>query len=253
MSSTEDQSRNLAQAHDLLNEACDRGAQLVAFPEYFSLMTLDPKILAKNEDTLKSGVALESIIEWAVEYGVWILAGSIPTRSKSQPKKVTNTSFLINSDGKIVAHYDKVHLFKNELKVTTPGQKVVVANTPFAPMGLSICYDLRFPEHYRECIDQGAALLAIPSAFTQETGQAHWDVLTRARAIENQSYVIAPAQWGDHPDGRKSYGHTRIIDPWGKILAERPAGTGVVIAELDSQEIERVRRELPALKDRALH
>jgi nitrilase len=255
--STPDKSRNLAQAHGLIAEAADRGAQLVALPENFALLTEDSRQFLREAETPR-GALVETLREWAAEYDVWLLAGSVAL--KAGPRKVTNSSLLFDPQGELVARYDKIHLFDVELsgdrayresKHVKPGNKAVLTKTPWGYVGLSICYDLRFPELYRKLSHAGARVLMIPSAFTAFTGKAHWDSLTRARAIENQCFVIAPAQTGSPYPGRETHGHTRIIDPWGRVLAERPAGTGMVYAELSFAELERVRRELPALRARA--
>lgn len=259
MTSTPDKSRNLAAAHDLMLEARDRGAELVALPENFALLTDDSRQFLEEAETLK-GITVESLREWAAEQDLWILGGSVALKTKT-PGKLTNTSLLISPDGDIVARYDKIHLFDvklsgdrdyHESEHIQPGKKTVVVETPLGRMGLSICYDLRFPELYRDLAAKGAHVIFVPSAFTTLTGKAHWDVLTRARAIENQAFVVAPAQTGQPHPGRQTHGHSRIIDPWGRILAERPQGQGIVYAELDFRELERIRRELPALAHRTL-
>ncbi len=259
MHSTPDRSHNLAQARELLMQALDQGAELIAFPENFSIFTHDSAEFLKSAETLQ-GLTVETLREWAAENDVWILGGSIPIKTRD-PKRVTNTSLLISSDGDIAARYDKIHLFDvaltkdrtyQESREVRAGTKVVSAETPWGRMGLSICYDLRFPELYRKLIDSGAQLLFAPSAFLAYTGKAHWDLLTRARAVENQAFMIAPAQFGSPFEGRETHGHTRIVDPWGRILAERPKGTGTVVATLDLKEVQRIRREMPALEHRKL-
>jgi predicted amidohydrolase len=259
MTSTPDKSYNLQMAHDLMAAAKDRGAELVAFPENFALLTNDKRQYVKEAETLR-GVVVESLCEWAAEQDLWILGGSVALKTK-KPGKLTNTSLLISPDGEIVARYDKIHLFDvnlsgdqkyEESELIEPGNKPVVADTPWGKVGLSICYDLRFPELYRKLSSKGAQILFVPSAFTALTGKAHWDSLTRARAIENQAFLIAPAQTGKPHPGRETHGHARVIDPWGRILAERPQGAGIVYAELNFGELDRVRRELPALDHRRL-
>lgn len=260
MTSTPDKGANLSEAHRLLMEALDKRAEFVAFPENFTLLTNDRKQLYREAETTQ-GLTTQTLQEWAAEYDVWILAGSLPIRAAGDAKRVMNTSLLISPEGSIKARYDKIHLFDvnlskdkkyEESKSIRPGKKPVIAKAPWGKLGMSICYDLRFPELYRKLSEQGAQVLFIPSAFTALTGKAHWDALTRARAIENLSYVVAPAQTGSPYPGRLTHGHTRIIDPWGRILAERPAGPGVAWADLNFQELERIRRELPALKHRRL-
>ncbi len=260
MNSTPNQAGNFQQAHDLLIQAIDKGCEFVAFPENFSVFAPETRATLAAAETLK-GMTVRTLQEWAAENSIWILGGSLPI--KSTAKRVTNTSLLISPDGDITARYDKIHLFDatlskdgqtyRESKYVKPGTRVVSTRMPFGRVGLSICYDVRFPELYRKMVSQGdLRAICIPSAFLATTGRAHWDLLTRARAVENQCFVIAPAQCGSPYPGRETYGHTRIIDPWGKILAERPAGPGIVWADLNFDELERVRRELPALKNRRI-
>lgn len=260
MTSTPDRSRNLRNAHDLLLEALDRKPQIVAFPENFTLLAENSQDYVDQAETLK-GVTVQTLQEWAAEYDVWLLAGSLPLKAKGKPGKITNSSLFISPEGEILAQYDKIHLFDadihgdrayQESQHVHAGRQPVIADTELGKFGLSICYDLRFPELYRAYSAEDVPILFIPSAFTSVTGRAHWDVLTRARAIENQAYVIAPAQTGEHYPGRKTHGHTRIVDPWGRILAERPAGPGVVWAEVRNEELNRVRREMPVLEHRRL-
>lgn len=260
MTSTPEKSRNLAQAHELLLEALDRRVDLIAFPENFSLLTEDREQLIREAETLK-GPTVATLREWAAEYHVWILGGSVPLKAPPDSRKVTNTSLLISPEGSIAGRYDKIHLFDVEVQGDRPyresrnvraGTRVVTPRTPYGKMGLSICYDLRFPELYRKHAERGAMILFIPAAFTSRTGQAHWDILTRTRAVENLSYVVAPGQTGSPYPGRQTHGHTRIIDPWGRILAERPAGTGVVWADLDLEKALQIRREFPALQHRKI-
>jgi len=186
---------------------------------------------------------------------VTLLLGSLPERVPGDAR-VRNTAVLLGPGGETVAAYRKIHLFDIDLpgmehlkesQAVLPGDEVVVAGTAIGPVGLSICYDLRFPELYRELVRRGARVLCVPSAFTERTGKAHWEVLLRARAIENLAYVLAPAQVGHHGGGRASHGQAMIVDPWGSVLAQVPDGEGVAVAELDFDRLERLRRELPAL------
>lgn len=257
MTSGPNRSQNLAHAHDLLLAAIARQAELIAFPENFSLMSDDPKQVLASAETIK-GTLVETLQEWAAEYDVWIVGGSIPLRVPGDSKRVTNTMLVVSPEGKIEARYDKLHLFDAELKdrpykesrSVKAGTRPVSVKLPFGRAGLSICYDLRFPELYRKYSRDGAVALFAPSAFTELTGRAHWDVLTRARAIENQCYLIAPAQTGKHEGGRSTYGHARIVDPWGRVIAERMAGPGVIWADINPNELSRIRREMPVLKHR---
>ena len=258
MNSTPDRRHNLVEAYRLFQEAMDVGPNLIAFPENFTLFADDKDLLSDKAENLR-GPTVEILQEWAAEHDIWLLAGSLPIKGKSS--KVTNTSLLFTPEGDIHSRYDKMHLFDvdvagdrsyKESSSVEAGKKVVVADTAWGKFGLSVCYDLRFPELYRAQSEKGATVLLIPSAFTAVTGKAHWDVLTRARAIENQAYVIAPAQTGSPYEGRMTHGHTRIVDPWGKVIAERPAGTGVVWADLNFEHLEKIRRDLPVLSHRKI-
>jgi nitrilase len=193
----------------------------------------------------------------AQQHGVWLVGGSIPLRSPV-PGKVYNSCLLLSPEGDVAARYDKIHLFGldlagqsfSESRTITPGDTVCAVPTPLGRIGLSICYDVRFPELYRAM--GSVDMIAVPSAFTDVTGRAHWETLLRARAIENQAYVIAPAQGGVHPSGRRTHGCSMIIDPWGVILGRRETGPGVVLAELKLSEVARVRHSLPALSHRRI-
>jgi predicted amidohydrolase len=198
--------------------------------------------------------------ELARRHQITLLLGSLPEKVPGETR-VHNTSVLLGPDGGTLAVYRKLHLFDIDLpglehlkesRSVLPGRAPVIAQTPFGPVGLSICYDVRFPELYRRLSRQGARVLAVPSAFTDRTGKDHWEVLLRARAIENLAYVVAAAQWGVHARGRASHGHAMIVDPWGAVLAQVPDGEGTAVAELDFERQDRLRRELPALDHRRL-
>lgn len=258
MNSTPNQRDNMAQARHLLDEALQNDPNIVAFPENMSLLTADSDLIRKSAETV-NGPTVSILREWAAEHDIWILAGSLPL--KAPGGKIYNSSVFFSPEGEIHARYDKIHLFDVEVKGdqkylesnnVQAGSKVVAADTPWGTLGLSICYDIRFPELYRQLANKGSHCMFIPAAFTAITGAAHWDVLTRARAIENQCFVIAPGQTGSPYPGRECYGHTRIVDPWGKIIAERPAGIGVVWADLNYLDMEEIRARLPALLHRKL-
>lgn len=258
MNSTPDVEANIRQARDLLTEALKRDPNLVAFPENMFLCAEDGEQTRSRSETL-DGLMVETLREWSAEHDVWILAGSLPLKAKGG--KITNTSLLFDPEGEIAARYDKIHLFDvvvpgdrsyKESKSVTPGKSPTLAKTPWGDFGLSICYDIRFPELYRRHSKAGCEAIFIPAAFTFKTGQAHWDIFTRARAVENQCYVIAPAQTGSPYPGRQCWGHTRIVDPWGRVIAERPDGIGVVWADLDYQAMNEIRANLPALTHRKL-
>lgn len=254
MSSTDDRDRNLASALRLARRAADQGADLIAFPENFSYLRPEGRSI-KVSDPL-DGELVEQLSALASELGVYLLAGSIPERIPRSPR-VRNTSVLFDSDGEIVAVYRKLHLFDirirgrvslMESRRVAAGDRTVVANTPLGRLGLSICYDLRFPELYRQLALRGAEVLFVPSAFTAYTGKFHWLPLLRARAIENQCWVVAPAQVGHHGYKRRSYGHTAVFDPWGELVAERERGAGVVTTTIDLERVRKVRSGLPCLE-----
>jgi deaminated glutathione amidase len=258
MTSIADRARNVDTALRLVNEAADLGAKLVALPENFSFMGPEEGRLASAE-TLE-GPTLGALRELAKRRGLFIVAGSFPETS-SNPKMTANTSAVIADDGSIVAVYRKIHLFDvnipdgaryAESEVVVPGDKVVLAPTALGRIGLTVCYDLRFPELYRKLASLGAEVITIPAAFTLFTGKDHWEVLVRARAIENLSYVIAPAQVGRHSGNRQTFGNAMIVDPWGVVLARCADGEGVCVAPFNRARLERVRQELPALKHRKL-
>jgi predicted amidohydrolase len=258
MTSTADVATNLATAERLARRAVREGADLVAFPENFAF-------LRREGEPLPTGKSLaDGPARWAAglarDLGVWVLAGSVAERARSG-RRVHNTSVLVAPDGRFAAVYRKIHLFDavvpgsgtlRESEVVAPGRKLVVARTPFGRLGLSICYDLRFPELYRALAAKGAEVIFVPSAFTHFTGSHHWEILLRARAIENQAWVVAPAQTGRHGPRRRSWGHTMVIDPWGEVVARRVQGTGVVVADIDLDRVDAVRGAMPCQAHRRL-
>lgn len=248
---------NLNEFKRLAGLAVSDGAKMVALPEYFCFMGLkETDKLALAEEPGK-GPIQDYVANVASSLGIWVFAGSIPIQS-SDPLKVLNTQLVFDNLGQQVCRYDKIHLFSfsrgqesyDESRSISPGRSVEVIDTPFARVGLSICYDLRFPELYRKMgiVD----LILVPSAFTYTTGQAHWEVLLRARAIENQCYVLAPAQGGRHVNGRRTWGHSMLIDPWGEVMSVLAENPGVVIGDIDPLRIKEVRESLPALKHRVM-
>jgi len=258
MTSTADRARNVDTALRLVGEAADLGAKLVGLPENFAFMGPEEQRLAGAE-TLE-GPTLAALREVAARRRIFVVAGSIAERV-SDPKKTANTSVLIADDGSIVAAYRKIHLFDvsipdgaryAESEVVVPGDMAIVAPTSLGRIGLTICYDLRFPELYRKLAGFGAQLITIPAAFTLFTGKDHWEVLVRARAIENLAYVIAPAQVGRHSASRQTFGNAMVVDPWGVVLARCADGEGVCVAPFSRTRLEKVRQELPALKHRKL-
>jgi len=255
MTSGDDVARNIAQLEPLLAEAVARGATLIATPENTFYMRREGTAVMDDVPMLQhAGVHFARTA--AKQHGIWLLIGSIRAREAGMERPF-NRSVLIAPTGDIAAYYDKLHLFDvtlpdgkqyHESSQAVAGSTPVVAETPFMPVGLSICYDLRFPYLYRDLALQGAGILTVPSAFTRPTGAAHWHTLLRARAIENACYVIAPGQCGEHPGGRTTYGHSLIIDPWGEVLAEAVVDTPqVIIATLDPAKVAAVRAQIPVL------
>ncbi len=258
MTSTADRSKNLATALRLIGEAADLGAKLVGLPENFSFMGRDEDRI-EGAETLE-GPTVSALRDVARARRVFVLAGSIAERT-DVPGKTANTSVLVADDGAVAASYRKIHLFDvaipdgaryAESETVLAGREAVVAATPLGRLGLTVCYDLRFPELFRRLADSGAEILCIPAAFTLFTGKDHWEVLLRARAIENLSYVMAPAQVGRHSANRVTFGNSMIVDPWGVVLARCPDGEGVCVAPVSRARLEQVRRELPSLSHRKI-
>jgi len=255
LNSTRDKQRNLELAERLVREAAEAGAELVALPEKWNLIG-EPEAIRGGAEPL-DGPTMRAASSWARDLGVHLLAGSITERVEGE-ERAFNTSALIDPAGEIVATYRKIHMFDVEAGGVTyreseheqPGEEIVVATAGAVELGMSVCYDLRFPELYRILAIRGAELVAVPSAFTLATGRDHWDVLLRARAIENQVFVLAPNQVGTAPPHFSSYGHSAIVDPWGAVLARAPDGECVVLADLDLAAQERIRRTLPSLANR---
>ncbi len=247
---------NIAAASDLVRRARDAGAALIMTPEVSDMMEPKrPERLAKAQDEA-SHPMLAAFRELARETGAWLLLGSIVIRRAPRDDRLANRSFLIAPDGSIAARYDKIHMFDvalpngetyRESNAFRPGEAAVLARLPWGLLGMTVCYDMRFPQLYRTLAQGGADFLSIPSAFTVPTGRAHWHVLLRARAIENGCFVFAPAQWGEHAEGRRTYGHSLIVAPWGEILAEAEDGVGFITAEIDPAKIAEARRAIPSL------
>jgi len=252
---------NLIEAARLVAMAADAGAQLVVLPENFAIMGMTEFDKVQIREADGQGAIQDFLHEQAAKHGVWLVGGTIPLAAHD-PDKVRSACLLIDELGRRVARYDKIHLFDVELPDTgeryvesetiEEGDQVVVADTPFGRLGMAVCYDLRFPELFRQMAAQGVELIAIPSAFTAITGAAHWETLVRARAIENLCYVIAAAQGGYHVNGRETYGHSMIVDPWGRVLDRLPNGSGFVLAELDMGNLESTRRNFPVLEHRRM-
>ncbi|HEX9179447.1 MAG TPA: carbon-nitrogen hydrolase family protein [Burkholderiales bacterium] len=248
---------NLGEAGRLVERAAEGGARLVALPENFALMGLREQDKLAAREQAGSGPIQAFLSDTARRLGVWLVGGSVPLAA-GVPDKVRASCLVYDDTGRLAARYDKIHLFGLDLegerhaeaRSIEPGSEVVARDTPFGRVGLSICYDLRFPELYRAMgpVD----LILVPAAFTEVTGRAHWEVLLRARAVENLAYVLAPAQGGRHPGGRETHGDAMIVDPWGVVLNRLTRGPGVVLADVDTQYQRRLRASLPALDHRTL-
>ncbi len=250
-----DVAENLRVAAALVAEAAEAGARLVALPEYFFLIGAEDTAKVRLREQDGAGPLQDFLRDTAQRHGVWLVGGTIPLVATADGK-VRNTTLVYDDRGQRVARYDKIHLFGfqagteryDEAATIEAGSETVAFDSPFGRVGLGICYDLRFPELFRALGE--VDLIVLPAAFTYTTGRAHWETLLRARAIENQCYVMAAAQGGRHPSGRVTWGHSMIVDPWGEVLACREEGAGMVVAELDPARIAAVRASLPALKHR---
>lgn len=251
---------NLTEASRLIASAASAGAGLVVLPENFALIPMKESERLEAAESFGDGPLQEFLAARAREFGLWIVGGTIPIAVDSK-KKISPACLVFNDKGENVARYDKMHLFDvnlengeqyNESANQEPGDQTVVVDTPFGKMGLAVCYDLRFPELFRRMLDEGAELFAVPSAFTEITGKAHWEVLVRARAIENLAYVIAADQGGYHVSGRETHGDSMIVGPWGLIHDRLARGSGVVIAELDLKRMVSIRNSLPSIQHRRI-
>lgn len=254
MRTGKDLDQNIEAAAVLIREAAARGAQFIATPETTSLMELGAKKLFANIVDEKDDRALKTFQSLAADLDVHLLIGSLAVRVAAD--KAANRSFLISPQGKIISRYDKIHMFDVDLgngeayresKNYQPGDSAVLATLPWGTMGLTVCYDLRFPHLYRQLAHAGASFLTVPSAFTQKTGEAHWEVLLRARAIETGCFVFAPAQGGIHENGRETFGHSMVVDPWGEVLAQADQDPCVVVAEIDLAKVHEARAKVPSL------
>ncbi|MCF8467074.1 MAG: carbon-nitrogen hydrolase family protein [Sneathiella sp.] len=257
LTSKADVSENLKVATGLIREAANVGADFIATPEVTNMLDPDKAAVRAKAQVQEEDVTLKSFRSLASETAKWILAGSLVIK-KPGDERLANRSFLIRPDGSIAAQYDKIHMFDVELsngeshkesRAYAPGEAAHVVETTWGPVGLSICYDVRFAHLYQQLALAGAGLLTVPAAFTYTTGRAHWHILLRARAIENGAFVIAPAQCGQHSEKRKTYGHSLIIDPWGEILAEAGEEPGFITARIDTEEIGRRRQQIPNLRN----
>ncbi len=255
MRSGVDLAANIAAATRLIREAAGQGAQLIATPEMTTLLDRKPGAVWEKSTTEEADPGLRAFRALAAELKVTLLIGSIAIRAEGG--KCANRSFLIGPDGEIVATYDKIHMFDVQLNAGNiyresdsfaAGGDAVIATLPAGKLGMTVCYDVRFPDLFRTLAVGGAKIIAVPAAFTRITGEAHWHILLRSRAIETGCFIIAPAQGGKHEDGRETYGHSLIIDPWGEVLAEGGVDPGVIVATLDLAKVDEVRGKVPSLK-----
>ncbi len=250
---------NLLEAERLIGMAAEKGARLVVLPENFAIMGKEESDKLAVRESDEGGPIQEFLSQQAAKQGVWLVGGTVPMQA-SVDDKIRAACLLFDDEGKRVARYDKIHLFDvsvmdngeryTESDTIEAGDEAVVVDTPFGRLGMAVCYDLRFPELFRTMLDQGMEIIALPSAFTAITGKAHWEILLRARAIENLSFVLAAGQGGYHVNGRETYGHSMIVDPWGNIMNELANGSGLVCAEMDLDRLYSIRRSFPCLDHR---
>lgn len=247
---------NIQTASNLIKEAIAQGADFISLPENAIFMSATPEELFANAYFTEEHPALKAFSELAKQYGKWLLIGSIAVKLNNETK-LANRSILINPEGKIAAHYDKIHLFDSnitggethkESDRFIAGFEPVTTQTPWGKIGMTICYDVRFPQLHRHLAKNGAGVITAPAAFTYFTGKPHWHVLLRARAIETGSYIIAAAQTGFHPSGRQTYGHSLIIDPWGEVLCDAGEDVRIVTAEIDMEKVTFTRKQMPSLE-----
>jgi predicted amidohydrolase len=261
--STPDLPANLATCRALVERAAAGGAQLAVLPECFAFIGRGEGDKMSHAESLEGGgPILDTLRELATRHGVWIVGGGIPERVPGDERRAYNTAVVVDPRGALAARYRKIHLFDvdipggatlRESDATRAGDELVVVDIGGARVGLTICYDVRFPELYRRLVkDRGAEVVLLPAAFTAHTGAAHWHLLLRARAVENQAWVVAAAQWGQHNEKRQSFGHSLVIDPWGAVVGELPSGDGVVHATLDGETVEKRRAQMPCLSHAVL-
>jgi predicted amidohydrolase len=261
MCSGNDVAQNLSAVDRLLNEASRQHCKLAVLPENFAFVGTADNDKMRHAEVEGSGPIQEFLGNAAKKHAMWIVAGSLPLRS-GELNRCFGACMVFDADGSLRSCYRKIHLFDVDLPdrnehyresaTMAHGAEIVVVDSVAGRLGLSICYDVRFPELFRRLADDGATLFTVPAAFTHTTGEAHWEVLLRARAIENLAYVIAPGQYGRHPNGRETFGHSMIVDPWGRVLAEKATGEGTIVAPLDTALPAKLRHEFPALKHRKL-
>jgi len=261
MASSPNIGANLLEAERLIAEAVSQHAQLVVLPENFALMGKSEHSKVEVREPPGNGAIQTFLSEQAAHHGIWLVGGTVPLEAEAE-NKVRAACLVFDGKGAQVARYDKIHLFDvalvdsgeqyTESDTIEPGHEVVVIDSPFGRMGIAVCYDLRFPELFRQQLEAGLEIIVLPSAFTAITGRAHWEVLVRARAIENLCYVIAPDQGGYHLNGRETFGHSMIVDPWGTVLNSLARGPGVVCADVDLGRLQSARRNFPSIAHRRL-
>jgi nitrilase len=251
---------NLKRVSSLIESAVSSGARLVVLPENFAQMPANEEQRFALRETEDAGPVQDFLADQAQRHRIWLVGGTLPLAC-DDPTRVRGACLVYDDQGRRRARYDKIHLFDvtlsggedyRESRYFEPGDQVVVCDTPFGRLGLAVCYDLRFPELFREMLRQDAQIIAVPSAFTETTGAAHWEVLVRARAIENQCFMIAANQQGRHDNGRRTFGHSMVVDPWGEVLGLCADGSGIVLAEMDLQRLQQVRALLPSVHHRRL-
>lgn len=266
MVSTHDIDANLDEARKLLAKASSEGALIAVLPENFAVLATEQMVDCGQVEVSAQPVIRTFLAEQAKKLGMWIVGGSLPLADRpdgsSIEERVRSSCLVFDDQGREVARYDKIHLFDatiddahgqyRESDTFEPGEQLVTLDTPVGKLGLAVCYDLRFPELFRALREKGAEWVCLPSAFTWQTGNAHWHVLTRARAIENQVWIVAPGQGGQNSERRRTYGHSLICDPWGKVVKELAEGAGVVTAELDVEQLSQLRKRMPVWDHRRL-
>jgi len=255
MNSGSDIAANLALLKQMVTEAAGNGAQFVLSPEYCLMMDGSGRVMRDGALPADGGTTLTELRQLAAQFNIWLLAGSLTL--KTDEERIVNRSYLISADGNVVATYDKIHMFDvtlpdgkviRESSAYRPGEQAVIAATPWGKLGMTICYDVRFPHLYRALAQQGAEFLSVPSSFQRQTGKVHWHTLLKSRAIENAAYVFAPAMCGDHPGNRQTYGHALIVDPWGEVLADAGEEPGIIYAEIDPARVAKIRGMMPSLQ-----
>lgn len=255
LNSGSDLPENLVSLKRMVSEAAGAGAELVLTPEYSLMMDGSGRVMRDGALEPDGGKVLEALQSLAVQCKVWLLIGSLTL--KTGEERIVNRSFLIAADGTVKATYDKIHMFDvtlpdgkviRESSSYRPGERAVVAETPWGRLGMTVCYDVRFPHLYRSLAQKGAEFLSVPSSFQRQTGKAHWHTLMKARAIENAAYVLAPAMCGEHPGNRQTYGHSLIIDPWGEVLADGGEEPGIIYADIDPGKVAKIRGMMPSLQ-----